>query len=41
MPTARHGLGAVPTEDDRIYVIGGEPEPGLTVTNVNEIFHVR
>jgi len=41
MPTARHGLGAVSIEDDRIYVIGGGPEPGLTVTNVNEIFHTR
>jgi N-acetylneuraminic acid mutarotase len=40
MPTARHGLGAVSYED-RIYVIGGGPEPGLSVSDVNEIFHTR
>jgi N-acetylneuraminic acid mutarotase len=40
MPTARHGLAAVAIRD-KIYVIGGGPEPGLSVTNVNEIFHVR
>ena len=40
MPTARHGLTAVAI-GDKIYVIGGGPEPGLSVTNVNEIFHVR
>jgi N-acetylneuraminic acid mutarotase len=40
MPTARHGLAAVAIED-KIYVVGGGPEPGLSVTNVNEIFHVR
>jgi N-acetylneuraminic acid mutarotase len=27
MPTARHGLAAVAI-DDKIYVIGGGPEPG-------------
>ena len=41
MPTARHGLVAVTIEDDRIYVIGGGPQPGLSVTGANEIFHVR
>ena len=41
MPTARHGLAAVYTEDDKIYVIGGGPQPGLSVSNANEIFHVR
>jgi N-acetylneuraminic acid mutarotase len=42
MPTARHGLGAVYIEEDnKIYVIGGGPQPGLSVTDANEIFHVR
>jgi N-acetylneuraminic acid mutarotase len=41
MPTARHGLGAVYIEDDRIYVIGGGPHPGLSVSGANEIFNVR
>ena len=41
MPTARHGLSAVASaNDDKIYVIGGRPEPGLSVTNVNEIFNI-
>jgi hypothetical protein len=40
MPTARHGLAAVAI-GDKIYLIGGGPEPGLSVINVNEIFHVR
>jgi N-acetylneuraminic acid mutarotase len=39
MPTARHGLGAV-SFDNRIYVLGGGPQPGLSVSNANEIFHV-
>ncbi len=38
MPTARHGLGAV-SFDNRIYVLGGGPQPGLSVSNANEIFH--
>jgi hypothetical protein len=25
--------------DDKIYVIGGGPEPSFSYTNVNEIFH--
>ncbi len=41
MPTARHGLGAVYIEDDKIYVIGGGPQPGLSVSSANEIFYVR
>jgi hypothetical protein len=41
MPTARHGLAAAYTEDDKIYVIGGGPRPGLSVSSANEIFHVR
>lgn len=40
MPTARHGLGDVSNED-RIYLIGGGPQTGLSVSNVNEIFHTR
>ena len=41
MPTPRHGLAAVYTEDDgKIYVIGGGPQPGLSVSSANEIFHV-
>jgi N-acetylneuraminic acid mutarotase len=41
MPTARHGLAAVHVEDDKIYVIGGGPQPGLSVSGANEILHVR
>jgi N-acetylneuraminic acid mutarotase len=42
MPTARHGLGAVYVgENNEIYIIGGGPQPGLSVTGANEIFHVR
>jgi N-acetylneuraminic acid mutarotase len=41
MPTARHGLAAVFVQDDKIYVIGGGPQPGLSVSSANEIFHVR
>jgi N-acetylneuraminic acid mutarotase len=41
MPTARHGLAAVYVEEDKIYVIGGGPQPGLSVSGANEIFHVR
>ena len=40
LPTARHGLSAV-SINDKIYVIGGGPEPGLSVTNVNEIFNIK
>ncbi len=36
MPTARHGLGAVAL-DGRIYVLAGGPQPGLTVSDTNEI----
>jgi len=37
MPTARHGLGAA-VVDGTIYVIGGGPTPGLSVTGANEAF---
>jgi hypothetical protein len=35
LPTPRHGLGAV-AFGGAVYVIGGGPEPGLTVTGANE-----
>jgi len=41
LPTPRHGLAAVSTNDDKIYVIGGGPTSGLSVTSVNEIFNIR
>jgi hypothetical protein len=37
MPTPRHGLAAL-SIGSRIFVIGGGPEPGLSLTNVNEIY---
>ncbi|MBI3804116.1 MAG: galactose oxidase [Nitrospirae bacterium] len=37
MPTARHGLGAAAVAD-RIYVIAGGPQPGGSLSNVNEMF---
>lgn len=39
MPTARHGLG-VTSYDGKIYAIGGGPHTGLTVSAVNEVFHI-
>jgi hypothetical protein len=39
MPTARHGLG-VTAFDSKIFVIGGGPYPGLTVSDENEIYYV-
>lgn len=39
MPTARLGSDSVAL-GDRIYVIGGKPSLGRTVTNVVEIYHV-
>lgn len=36
MPTARHGLGVSAAGDD-IYVVSGGPQPGLTVSDVNEV----
>lgn len=41
MPTARHGLAAIFAEENEVFVIGGGPQPGLSVSGVNEIFHVR
>jgi hypothetical protein len=37
MPTARHGLGAV-FYHEVIYVIGGGPNPGLSVSDANEAY---
>jgi N-acetylneuraminic acid mutarotase len=37
MPDARHGLVAVAV-DGKIYVIGGGPQPGLTVSSSNQIY---
>jgi N-acetylneuraminic acid mutarotase len=39
MPTARHGF-AVVSMDNRIYLIGGDPNPGHSVSGINEIFVV-
>ena len=38
MPNGRHGLAAVAVGSE-IYVVGGGPEPGLTVGDFNQIFH--
>jgi len=35
----QNGLIAA-TINDKIYVVGGGPEPGLTVSGANEIFQV-
>ena len=40
MPTARHGLG-VTSIDDKIYAIGGGPNPGLSTSWENEIFDLN
>jgi hypothetical protein len=37
MPTARHGLGAVAL-GELIYVVGGGPRPGLSVSGANEVY---
>ena len=39
MPTARHGFACV-IDTNRIFLIGGGPEPGMSVTGVNEIYEV-
>lgn len=36
MPTARHGLGVAAVGQD-VYAISGGPQPGLQVSNVNEV----
>jgi len=40
MPTSRHGLAAV-SINNKIFAIGGGPEPGLSVSNVNEIYSIK
>jgi len=40
LPTSRHGLGSV-YYNNKIYVIGGGPKPGLSATSTNEIFNLR
>jgi hypothetical protein len=35
LPTPRHGLGVV-AFGGAVYVLGGGPQPGLTVTDANE-----
>jgi N-acetylneuraminic acid mutarotase len=40
MPTARHGLAAE-TIGDKIYVIAGGIKPGLSVSDLNEIFQIK
>ena len=37
MPTSRHGLATV-SIDNKLFVIGGGAEPGLSVSGVNEIY---
>ena len=40
MPTALHGLG-VTNIDDAIFIVGGGQQPGSSVSNANEISHIR
>jgi N-acetylneuraminic acid mutarotase len=40
LPTPRHGLTAT-TVDNNIFVIGGGPKAGLSVSNVNEVFKLK
>ena len=40
MPTARHGLGSVSYEN-KIYVLGGGPTSGLSVSGLNEILYLN
>jgi N-acetylneuraminic acid mutarotase len=39
MPTARHSMAYV-SINDRIFLIGGDSQPGMSVTGINEIFVV-
>jgi N-acetylneuraminic acid mutarotase len=38
MPNGRHGLAAVDIGSE-IYVIGGGPQPGLSVGDFNQVLH--
>jgi len=40
LPTARHGHVAL-TVYDKIYVIGGGPEPGLSYSHINEVLNIQ
>ena len=40
LPTARHGLGVLGL-GGRVYVIGGGPTPGLSVSGANEYLQLR
>ena len=40
LPTARHGHVAL-TVYDKIYVIGGGPEPGLSYSHINEVLNIK
>lgn len=40
MPTARHGMAAVAV-DGKIFVIGGGLHPGISVSDINEVFVPR
>jgi N-acetylneuraminic acid mutarotase len=40
LPTPRHGLGVVGF-GGRVYVIGGGPTPGLSVSRANEFLQLR
>ena len=40
LPTARHGLGVVGL-GGRVYVVGGGPTPGLSVSGANEYLTLR
>jgi hypothetical protein len=40
LPTPRHGLGVLGF-GGRVYVIGGGPMPGLSVSGANEFLQLR
>jgi Kelch motif len=40
MPTSRHGLAAA-SVDNKIFVVGGGPKPGLSVSDLNEIYSIN
>lgn len=40
LPQSLHHTAAA-SYDGKIYAIGGGQQPGLSVSNVNEIFHTR
>ena len=40
IPTSRHGLAAV-SIGDKIFVLGGGPQAGLSVSGANEVFNIK